>query len=526
MAIFEKKIVEKVTLDDTETITCVIENSQTINGHTEYALRVQRGPIRSNCWRVYRRYNDFISLHNHLQTSCISLPLPPKKLIGNMSRDFIAERQAALQNYINIVLMNPILASSLATKKFVDPDNYSTPFQEVALQHVSLALRGEVGWEVMGPLGDIGWRLRKHYFQVRNRSNPKDELLASWVEYGPDKYLDEKDLQLVFKSLLQLKHPNIYPFELCLCTEVGGLTVRKFGKNGSLRDLLCGAKPKQSFLKKYGNPKGHKPLTERQIIIFSRQILETLSFLHEKGVPYGHLHTGNIFIENDDTIKLLDIENGVLGVPSFYRPYFVQHKKISTLESIDVYSFGHTLFEMVFGRPLHESVCDNFPNECSPLIKSVLDSILSSEACRNGLPTINNLLSHKCFTALNTNNVSSNHEQRAHLKFSTAIKEKLKYVSSKIEERLKDEQKLVRSQKRIARVQEMMSTEEEKKKRRHKKHESKEIETKEQLPKEQLTLNGVSPDRSESVNSGSTATSIGTVTPPSSSGLQVMDFRC
>lgn len=75
----------------------------------------------------------------------------------------------------------------------------------MALQHVSLALRGEVGWEVMGPLGDIGWRLRKHYFQVRNRSNPKDELLASWVEYGPDKYLDEKDLQLVFKSLLQLK---------------------------------------------------------------------------------------------------------------------------------------------------------------------------------------------------------------------------------------------------------------------------------------------------------------------------------
>lgn len=34
MAIFEKKIVEKVTLDDTETISCVIENSQTINGHT------------------------------------------------------------------------------------------------------------------------------------------------------------------------------------------------------------------------------------------------------------------------------------------------------------------------------------------------------------------------------------------------------------------------------------------------------------------------------------------------------------
>lgn len=58
---------------------------------------MQRGPIRSNYWRVYRRYNDFVGLHSHLQPAGIPLPLPPKKLIGNMSRDFIAERQQALQ---------------------------------------------------------------------------------------------------------------------------------------------------------------------------------------------------------------------------------------------------------------------------------------------------------------------------------------------------------------------------------------------------------------------------------------------
>lgn len=34
MAIFEKKIARKVLLDDTESLTCVIENYHNINGHT------------------------------------------------------------------------------------------------------------------------------------------------------------------------------------------------------------------------------------------------------------------------------------------------------------------------------------------------------------------------------------------------------------------------------------------------------------------------------------------------------------
>lgn len=75
--------------------------------------------------------------------------------------------------------------------------------------------------------------------------------------------------------------------ELCLCTDIGALIVRTSHKNGSLRDILCGVKPKQSFLKKYGNPKGHKPLETSQIALYGRQILEALKFLHDKGLPYG-----------------------------------------------------------------------------------------------------------------------------------------------------------------------------------------------------------------------------------------------
>lgn len=53
-----------------------------------------------------------------------------------MRADFVHERQLKLQSFINQVLMNPILASSLPTKKFIDPDSYSTPFHGAYLQNI------------------------------------------------------------------------------------------------------------------------------------------------------------------------------------------------------------------------------------------------------------------------------------------------------------------------------------------------------------------------------------------------------
>lgn len=73
------------------------------------------------------------------------------------------------------------------------------------MQHVSLALRGEIGWEIVGPLPDIGWRLRKHFYHVKSKNLVKDELWANWVDYGPDKYLDDKEMLAIIKSLNQIQ---------------------------------------------------------------------------------------------------------------------------------------------------------------------------------------------------------------------------------------------------------------------------------------------------------------------------------
>lgn len=97
-----------------------------------------------------------------------------------------------------------------------------------------------------------------------------------------------------------------------------------------------------------------------------------------------------------------------------------------------------------------------------------MESILSRDALKLGLPSLEQLVSHSFFTEYASNfneeyNAASN-LCKPHLKLSTVAKEQIKIAVQKTEQRLRDEQKSVRNQKRLVRVQELMSSEEEKKK--------------------------------------------------------------
>nr|XP_047928210.1 PX domain-containing protein kinase-like protein isoform X3 [Anser cygnoides] len=460
MAFMEKPPAGKVLLDDTVPLTAQIEASQSLHSHTEYIIRVQRGVSAENSWQIVRRYSDFDLLNNSLQISALSLPLPPKKLIGNMEREFIAERQKGLQAYLDVITSHHILSNCELVKKFLDPNSYSVNYTEIALQHVSMFFRSEPKWEVVEPLKDIGWRIRKKYFLMKIKNQPKERLMLSWADLGPDKYLSDKDLQCAVKLLSSCSHPYIYKITFATANESSALVIRPFSEKGTLKDLIYKAKPKDPFLKKYCNPKKIQGLELQQIKTYGRQILEVLKFLHEKGFPYGHLHSANVMLDGD-TCKLLDLENSLLGLPSFYRSYFSQFRKINTLESIDVHCFGHLLYEMTYGRPPDTIPVDSFPPAPSVFVVSVLESILTCEAMKNGMPTVARLLQMPLFS-----DVLLTNSEKPQFKVPTKLKEALKTSKECIEKRLTEEQKLIHQHRRLTRAQSHHGSEEEKKKRK------------------------------------------------------------
>uniref|UniRef100_A0A3Q1CCD9 PX domain containing serine/threonine kinase n=1 Tax=Amphiprion ocellaris TaxID=80972 RepID=A0A3Q1CCD9_AMPOC len=377
MSFREKPAPGRLLLDDTVPLTAVIEASQNLQSHTEYIIRVQRGVSSDNSWQV--------------NVCGISLPLPPKKLIGNMDREFIAERQRGLQTYLDSITQHPLLCSSLTVKKFLDPNNYSANYTEIALQQVSMFFRSDLKWEVLEPLRDIGWRIRKKYFLIKNKEQPKERYLLSWMDLGPDKFLSDKDLQSAMKLFTSLSTPYLCPLLFSSTSESSALLIRPFSERGSLRDHICKVKPRESYLKKYCNPKKSQGLELPHIKLYGRQILEALKLLQDGGVFYGHLHTSNVIVD-EGVCRLMDVENGMLGVPSALRPAFTQLRKINTTESIDVFCFGHLLYEMTYGRPPDSVPVDQFPDAPYTAVVSVLQSILSTEACKSGMPTLSQLI--------------------------------------------------------------------------------------------------------------------------------------
>lgn len=65
-------------------------------------------------------------MHEYLKVAAVDLSLPPKRIIGNMDREFVAERQHGLQNLMDVILAHPMLCASEVVKKFLDTVHYST----------------------------------------------------------------------------------------------------------------------------------------------------------------------------------------------------------------------------------------------------------------------------------------------------------------------------------------------------------------------------------------------------------------
>lgn len=447
MSVFEKTKDDRMLVDDTKPLLCNITDAQNTDGHVEYCVEVWRTPDIETKWTVNHRYSDFAQLHAYLKMGTVVLPqLPPKKVFGNTDRDFINERKEALQKYLEGILFNPLLASSLPVKRFLDPTNYTRNFLEEARQNVHIVLRSGGSHEVTEVLPSCGTRIAKEYFLAHPLADSKTQHVLWWAPFGPDKAMNLRDTHATLTALVQCQHPYIVPAVSSIASEAGVCVVRPWFPQGSLRDRIHQTKPQGNSLVKYSSDK-FIPIEQTDCAVYGRQILEALLFLHEKGIGHGHLHTGNLVIDNN-VCRLLDLENQVVGLPNHIRSHMIHHRKINSMEAIDVYCFGHALYEMVFSKRLTDNTCTEFPPESPALSRSVLESILSAEACKNGLPTIAGLLTHPFF-----NQTPLHSHEKPSLRLPSSVKQAIAVAQEAMLERLAADQKKVRQQRKLSKAE-------------------------------------------------------------------------
>ena len=85
----------------------------------------------------------------------------------------------------------------------------------------------------------------------------------------------------------------------------------------------------------------------------------------------GHIHSGNVGIIKERAY-LLDMEAMCLGAPSSLRPFLLKLRRIHSPTDVDIYSFGHLLFELTSGHKLTEPICDSLPDSIHTDIRKYL----------------------------------------------------------------------------------------------------------------------------------------------------------
>ena len=86
-------------------------------------------------------------------------------------------------------------------------------------------------------------------------------------------------------------------------------------------------------------------------------------------------------VDSSGSCRLTELENSLLGLPSVYRPYMVQTKKIRSTELQAVYSFGHLLYELAAGCPLGAAFMDAPPPSASVELRMCVEGVWRACVC-------------------------------------------------------------------------------------------------------------------------------------------------
>ncbi|EEC16546.1 slowpoke binding protein, putative [Ixodes scapularis] len=254
-----------------------------------------------------------------------------------------------------------------------------------ALINCQYYLRGSTRYFLRYQLCNIGSRMDRHWFVVRDGATRTERLLtvtalpdACPLRHSPCQV--RPGLQEIF---LDLQHPYVHPVLdidiKVLAERPHVVVVSPLNDVGSLKDLIYHSKYNEDWQEKYRRQGTGLPTEQVQRL--ARQMVEGLLFLREKDFPaFYNLHLGNVILQNG-VARLTGLENVLLGyVPRVSA--FIRKRICDDREIVDAVCFGHALFEMAAGyemsttKPTDKNFADveHCPEVYQPILKTSLSS--------------------------------------------------------------------------------------------------------------------------------------------------------
>ncbi|EFA04647.1 serine/threonine-protein kinase polo [Tribolium castaneum] len=164
--------------------------------------------------------------------------------------------------------------------------------------------------------------------------------------------------------------------------------------------------------------KRRKMLTEPETRFYMRQILNGVSYLHQRRIIHRDLKLGNLFLNDELTVKIGDFglaatieyegerKKTLCGTPNYIAPEILQKKGHSF--EVDIWSIGCIMYTLLVGKPPFETrslketysrikKCEyHFTTTISPAAKSMIMLMLQSDP--KSRPKVTELLQHPFIT--------------------------------------------------------------------------------------------------------------------------------
>jgi len=331
------------------------------NPFTVYKISVKCGP---RTWFVLRRYTDFFELCTKLDKKYpnrhLLVHFPPKKVLGNMDKEFIENRKKQLQLFLKSVIQRKDdLARSPEVTLFLSKErqlergsvtsSYAQEFyfknKDKSNERVTIddfILHKVVGTGNLGKVMLVSKKDTGEYFAMKILN--KEHVVQQ----------DEVEHILTEKRVLTqgIRHPFLVGVHYCFQTNDKLYFVLDYINGG---ELFFHLQREQTF-------------TEDRVRFYAAEIILALEFLHNIGIVYRDLKPENVLLDSDGNIALTDFglaKDGIsddtkaktfCGTPEYLAPEVVLGERYG--REVDWWCLGTVMYEMLCGCvPFFSSGC-------------------------------------------------------------------------------------------------------------------------------------------------------------------------